>query len=47
LIKYDRASWVNDPPKISGAPDERWDNDDLHQLGNIEGFSLEVIKFSN
>jgi len=28
---------------ISGAPDERWDNDDLHELGNITGNNFEVV----
>ena len=28
---------------ISGAPDERWDNDDLHELGNITGSNFEVV----
>jgi hypothetical protein len=32
---------------ISGAPDERWDNDDLHLLGNIKGSNFEVVKFNN
>lgn len=32
---------------ISGAPDERWDNDELHLLGNIKGSDLEVVKFNN
>jgi hypothetical protein len=32
---------------ISGAPDSRWDNDDLHQLGNIKASSFEVVKFNN
>ena len=32
---------------ISGAPDERWDNDDLHQLGNIKASSFEVVKFNS
>lgn len=31
---------------ISGAPDERWDNDDLHKLGNIKASSFEVVKFN-
>jgi len=30
---------------FSGAPDERWDNDELHQLGNIKASSFEVVKF--
>ena len=32
---------------ISGAPDERWDNDELHQLGSIKASSFEVVKFNN
>ncbi len=32
---------------ISGAPDERWDNDELQQLGTIKGSDLEVVKFNN
>jgi hypothetical protein len=31
---------------ISGAPDERWDNDELHLLGNIKASSFEVVKFN-
>jgi hypothetical protein len=29
---------------ISGAPDARWDDDDLHTIGNIKGSDFEVIK---
>jgi len=32
---------------ISGAPDERWNNDDLHLLGNIHGSDFEVVQFNN
>ncbi|HSU27945.1 MAG TPA: hypothetical protein VLJ68_06165 [Chitinophagaceae bacterium] len=32
---------------ISGAPDERWNNDDLRQLGQVHGSNFEVIKFNN
>lgn len=32
---------------ISGAPDERWNNDDLHQLGQLHGSDFEVVKFNN
>ena len=32
---------------FSGAPDERWNNDDLHLLGNIHGSDFEVVKFNN
>jgi hypothetical protein len=29
---------------ISGAPDSRWDDDDLHTLGGIKGSDFEVVK---
>lgn len=32
---------------ISGAPDDRWNNDDLHLLGNIHGSDFEVVRFNN
>ena len=32
---------------VSGAPDERWDNDDLHELGKIKASDFEVVKFNN
>ena len=28
---------------ITGAPDRRWDDDDLHGLGRITGRDLEVV----
>lgn len=28
---------------ISGAPDSRWDNDDLHRLGSIPGSAFEAV----
>ncbi len=31
---------------ISGAPDSRWNNDDLHKLGTITANNFEVIKFA-
>ena len=31
---------------ISGAPDERWNNDELRQLGNLNGSDFEVVKFN-
>lgn len=31
---------------ISGAPDERWNNDDLRKLGTIKGSDFEVVKFN-
>jgi len=32
---------------ISGAPDERWDNDDLQELKNVKGSDFEVVKFND
>jgi hypothetical protein len=32
---------------ISGAPDERWDNDDLRQLGNVRANDFEVVQMGN
>lgn len=32
---------------ISGAPDERWNNDELRQLGQLKGSDFEVVKFNN
>ncbi|MBL7738229.1 MAG: hypothetical protein JNK14_03360 [Chitinophagaceae bacterium] len=32
---------------ITGAPDERWNNDDLRQLGQVHGSDFEVVKFNN
>jgi hypothetical protein len=29
---------------ISGSPDARWDDDDLHTLGKIKGSDFEVVK---
>jgi hypothetical protein len=29
---------------ISGAPDDRWDNDDLHNLGQLTASDFEVVK---
>ncbi|HTK19923.1 MAG TPA: hypothetical protein VL442_10435 [Mucilaginibacter sp.] len=31
---------------ISGAPDERWDNDDLQKLGQVAASNFEVIKMN-
>ena len=31
---------------ITGAPDDRWNNDDLQQLGKIKGSNFEVVKFN-
>ena len=31
---------------ITGAPDDRWNNDDLKQLGKLKGSNFEVVKFN-
>lgn len=36
------ASWF-----LSGEPDARWDNDDLHQLGDIPGSAFEAVDVSS
>jgi hypothetical protein len=32
---------------ITGAPDDRWNNDDLQKLGQLHGSNFEVVKFNN
>jgi len=31
---------------ISGAPDDRWDNNDLHNLGNLKASDFEVVQIT-
>jgi hypothetical protein len=31
---------------ISGAPDDRWDNDDLHDLGSLKASDFEVVQMN-
>jgi hypothetical protein len=31
---------------ISGAPDERWNNDELQQLGKVKASDFEVVKLN-
>ena len=31
---------------ISGAPDDRWNNDDLHLLGNVNASDFEVVQMN-
>ena len=31
---------------ISGAPDSRWNNDELQKLGNVKASDFEVVKFN-
>lgn len=35
------------PWYITGAPDSRWDDDDLHGLGQLHGSDFEVVDTSN
>jgi hypothetical protein len=37
IVADNGASWF-----ISGVPDRRWSNDDLHALGRIKGADFEV-----
>jgi hypothetical protein len=39
LILADNGS----PWYVSGAPDRRWSNDDLHALGRLRGSDFEVV----
>jgi hypothetical protein len=39
LVADNGASWY-----ISGAPDPRWKNDDLHTLGRVKGSDFEVVQ---
>jgi hypothetical protein len=32
---------------ISGAPDRRWDDDDLHALTTLQGSDFEVVDVSS
>jgi hypothetical protein len=32
---------------ISGAPDDRWDNDVLHQITRVKGKDLEVVQLGD
>jgi hypothetical protein len=31
---------------FSGAPDDRWDNDELHELDTVTAADFEVVKFN-
>jgi len=39
LVADNGSSWY-----ISGAPDRRWNNDDLHSLGGVRGSDFEVVQ---
>jgi hypothetical protein len=42
IVADNGSSWY-----ISGAPDERWSNDDLHTLGRVPGSAFEVVDTSS
>ena len=41
IVADNGANWY-----ISGAPDPRWSNDDLHTLGRVKGSDFEVVDTS-
>ena len=41
MVADNGTSWF-----VSGAPDERWDNDALHSLGGVHGSDFEVVDTS-
>jgi len=42
ILADNGSSWY-----ISGAPDPRWDNDDLHKLSNVKGSDFEAVNVSS
>jgi hypothetical protein len=42
LILADNGS----PMYLSGAPDDRWDNDDLHNLSSVPASAFEVVQMT-
>ena len=38
IVADNGSSWF-----VSGAPDPRWSNDDLHTLGRVHGSDFEVV----
>jgi hypothetical protein len=42
ILADNGSSWF-----ISGAPDERWDNDVLHELGQVHGSDFEAVAVSS
>lgn len=42
ILSDNGAAWY-----ISGAPDDRWDNDDLHTLQNVKGSDFEAVDVSS
>jgi hypothetical protein len=41
ILADNGSSWY-----VSGAPDPRWSNDQLHTLGRVPGSAFEVVRFS-
>ena len=39
IVADNGSSWY-----ISGAPDSRWSNDQLHTLGRVKGSDFEVVQ---
>jgi hypothetical protein len=42
IVADNGSSWF-----ISGAPNPKWNNDDLHTLGRITGADFEVVDTSS
>jgi hypothetical protein len=42
ILADNGSSWY-----VSGAPDPRWSNDQLHTLGGVPGSAFEVVRFPN
>jgi hypothetical protein len=42
ILADNGSSWY-----VSGAPDPRWSNDQLHTLGRVPGSAFEVVRFSH
>ena len=42
MVADNGSSWY-----ISGAPDPRWSNEDLHTLGQVPGSAFEVVDTSS
>lgn len=42
ILADNGSSWY-----ISGVPDERWNNDDLHDLSNLQGIDFEAVDTSS
>ncbi|MCP5046731.1 MAG: hypothetical protein GY940_06140 [bacterium] len=42
ILADNGSSWF-----LSGMPDDRWNNDDLHRLGNVKGSDFEAVDVSS